>query len=191
MGRGPGGGARSAMRPPRTVMQFRRVGVRFARRAAGIAAVALAVSLCVPNALPSFLSAIDLSRLSSFKYEAGRYLGVAADAEEVNAPSVVGSLVPVDTRRRDVDEETYFLLDKRLRASHPDEVGTVALLSWKVDREGGWGGASTGVAEVRLLDLGARMIVGRTTIVGEDGELPRAEVARYLNALPRSRAASR
>lgn len=166
-------------------MQFRRIGVRIAKGAAGIAAVALAVSLCVPNAFPSFRSAISLSGLSSFKHEATRFLAAAHAAEEIDAPAVTGRLVPFDTRRRDVDDEIYFLLDARIRAGHPDDVGTVALVSWSVDRDGGPGGTAVGIGEVRLLDLAAGTIVDRTTIAGEDAAFPRAEVARYLNGLPR------
>ncbi len=176
---------------PQTVMQFRRFGVRFAKGAAGIAAVALAVSVCVPDAFPSFRAAISLSGISSFKHEATRFLAAAREADEIDAPALRGRLVPFDMRRRDVDDETYFLLDARIRAGHPDDVGTVALLAWSVDHDGGPGGTAVGLGDVRLLDLAAGTIVGRTTIVGEDASYPRAEVARYLNGLPRRTAAPR
>lgn len=169
-------------------MELRKWSLAFAKVAAGIAVILLGITLCVPNAASSFSSALSLSRVSSFKYEVTSYLSVAVEAEDPDATApteVVGKVVPIDTARRNVDEELYYLLDKKLRASHSDEVGTVALLTWSVDAQGGPGGTPLGIAEVRLLDLAARALLGRQTIVGDDASPPRKEVAAFLNGLTR------
>lgn len=141
-----------------------------------------------------------------FSTEMDAYLDLRNAPQAAETPYVRGKLVTVDVDKRAVDYWTQPTLSDALRADHPAEAGTAALIAWDwvsvgayVDeatgRETGTGYRST--ADVTLVDLTTRQVIERRRFEGEEpaggqtregdyrGERPMFKVVRYLEALPR------
>ena len=112
----------------------------------------------------------------------------------------------VDVERGTVDAWTYPTLAPTLRAERPEEVGTVALITWGFKRAGIYvdretnretGEAFIGTADLTLIDLVDRAVIGRAFFEGEApaggltregddrSERPVFKLIPYLEQLPR------
>lgn len=137
-----------------------------------------------------------------FKDHIEAYLAMAKEQPEQGA-YVKGQIVVVDVREKTVDEGVFFALPAALRASGPDEVGTVVLLKWGVAFVGHFenragvdqGSASVSKCEVTVIDKSIPAILERRTFQSkavvrgiDGGAKPIAEIVEYLAQLPRESA---
>lgn len=133
-------------------------------------------------------------------------LGLANLPSVGTPPYIRGKLVTVDVEKRTVDSWTYPKLSESLRAASPDEVGTAALITWGARRVGTYvdretnretGEAFVSTAELALVDVVERRVVGRAAFEGDQpaggltreggyrSERPMFKIVAYLEQLPR------
>ena len=133
------------------------------------------------------------SRLAPFKPHLNEYL--AFSMVQQGEPYVRGKVITIDTRRKAVDH-LYFDLPQELRATQPEEVGTVVWVNCTstttvVRRVGGSTNNTMEYrCEVSVIDKAASAVVGKQTFEktsGEQGyeEVLYGDIASYLAGLPR------
>jgi hypothetical protein len=134
------------------------------------------------------------------------------DATGEGAPDVKGKLLPLDVRERAVASGIYTYLRHDVRATTPEEVGTIVWLEWGEESGARYAvegrpdqtfTSSIQTCVVTVVDRAARKIVGREKLTSDQdervqvskaqaetrGELlserPVAKVMAYLETLPR------
>jgi hypothetical protein len=141
--------------------------------------------------------------------EAGRFQGrikeylVVPKEELQHGEYLRGRVVVISTGEKEVDEDVFFDLPEGLRATAPDEVGTVVLTKWGTKMVGmytGPNGTSGGVADaqtcqVTVIDRSIPAVVAHRWFQGADpplyyngtrtGPKPVKEVVDFLTGLPR------
>ena len=133
------------------------------------------------------------SVLAPFKPYLSEYLSFSATQQ--GEPYIRGKVITVDTRRKAVDH-LYFDLPQELRATQPEEVGTVVWVECTsvttvVRRTGGSTNNTVDYrCEVTVIDKAASAIVGQKRFEDTSGEQGYEEVlygpiASYLAGLPR------
>jgi len=133
------------------------------------------------------------SVLAPFKPYLSEYLSFSATQQ--GEPYIRGKVITVDTRRKAVDH-LYFDLPQELRATQPEEVGTVVWVECTsvttvVRRVGGSTNNTVDYrCEVSVIDKAASAIVGQKRFEDTSGEQGYEEVlygpiASYLAGLPR------
>jgi hypothetical protein len=138
------------------------------------------------------------SELDPFKSHLAEYLS-AAEVQQGEA-YIHGKIIPVNVRNQTVDYSFYYELPEELRASSPEEVGTVVWLDCTGSLVGtytGGGGAYRWTCETQVVDLSIFRIVGEESFTGSDppktklgsgdehGSFPSDQIIAYLVALPR------
>ena len=148
-------------------------------------------------------AAIRSSQAAPFKPHVAEYLAVP-DGPAAPAP-LRGKMVVVDKKTQDIDWDVFFGLPDALRASRPEEVGTIVWLEY--GREQGQGVYIDGkdrrpsfcqTCEVTVIDRAGRAVIGAALVHGGPpperiqegdkegvGPRPTAEVIDYLKGLPR------
>jgi hypothetical protein len=133
------------------------------------------------------------SVLGPFKPYLSEYLSFSATQQ--GEPYIRGKVITVDTRRQAVDH-LYFDLPQELRATQPEEVGTVVWVhctsvTTVVRRVGGSTNNTVDYrCEVSVIDKAAAVIVGQRRFEDTSGEQGYEQVlyspiADYLAGLPR------
>jgi len=133
------------------------------------------------------------SRLAPFKPYLSEYLSFTSAQQ--GEPYVRGKVITVDTRRKAVDH-LYFDLPQELRATRPDEVGTVVWVECTsvttvVRRTGGSTNNTVDYrCEVTVIDKAASAIVGQQTFEKTSGEqgyqqVLYGDIAGYIARLAR------
>ncbi len=140
------------------------------------------------------------SKAAPFKPHMAEYLAPPAGGEKP-APAA-GKMVVVDKNTQDIDADVFFGLPNDLRASRPEEVGTVVWLEYgRILGKGVYGEkripSFIQTCKVTVLDQGDRQVIASTLLHGgpppetvEDtaaegvGSRPTAEVIDYLKRLP-------
>jgi hypothetical protein len=123
-----------------------------------------------------------------------------------DAPAVRGKLLTIDVDRREVDHLTFPRLSEPLRATRPQEVGTLALIQYgrqhigyyqNVETREKTGEAYRSFARVSLVDWATKTRTAEKVFLGEDpaaqlthdgdcaGTQPMFQIVEYLEALPR------
>src|SRR5262245_1828947 len=113
---------------------------------------------------------------------------------------VIGKVIPVDMKGSKSIDWIYFDMPNDLRAKKPDEVGTVAQLSWsedKIDEYTDGAGAYVHVCKVDVIDLGKKSVVVSQTFRGGEppmekshsgsayGSKPTQDIVNWLKNMPR------
>ena len=113
---------------------------------------------------------------------------------------VIGKVLPVDKTGNMVDRSVFFALPGGLKASRPQDVGTIVWLEWGTTQVGtytGGGNAYVRTCEVTVIDKSRQAIVGTADFTGSDpvsgktgsgdeyGDAPVQKVVDYLVKLPR------
>ncbi len=151
---------------------------------------------------------------AKFKKHIAEYLAVSEEQPGLGA-YIRGRVVVIHVsnnkdgpgQREEVDDEVFPLLPADLRASRPEDVGTVVVLKWSADVFGVYpAGDRTATAlvhtcEARIIDLSLSAIVARQSFRGGDppasiaggreayGSKPTQQIADWLLSLPREPAA--
>jgi hypothetical protein len=163
----------------------------------GIMVLAIGAAFCLLYAAYTRDQALEPLRPHLKTYLAGTQ--APRDKPPEGQPRIKGKLIPVDVHRRDIDD-LYHILDTEVRATQPEEVGTVALLFWMDKAVGEYEDGTTAYQQhCRLLlyypetktIVAEEEFVGSpppairpTNLVGK-GSSPDQEVAQYLEQLPR------
>lgn len=146
------------------------------------------------------------TRMAHFETVMGDYLALKTLPVTEGEPYIRGRLVTVDVDQGIVDTWTYPKLSETLRATSPDEVGTVGLILWDWRRIGAYvdqetqretGEAFISTARLVLVDLADRKVITHATFEGDApaggqtregdyrSERPMFKIVEYLESLPR------
>jgi hypothetical protein len=138
--------------------------------------------------------------LSPFQNHLAAYLAAPASTRPKGDGYVRGRVIAVDAVRRDFDRDVYFALDDDLRASDPEQVGTVVVTEWKTTAVGTYSNGDTGYqysCRVSVIDRSTNEIVAQSSFTGGDppsskkddgdayGDKPVEEIAVFVRNLPR------
>jgi hypothetical protein len=135
-----------------------------------------------------------------FESHLSEYLSFSAHQEKsTDSGHISGKVITVDKVNRKFDD-LYFSLPHNLRASTPDEVGTIVLIecteSIAGTYEDGKNGHSTNCA-VRIIDKSKKVVFPESEFYGEEppktksihgdwyGARPLKEIVKFITALPR------
>lgn len=130
----------------------------------------------------------EYTSISGFKNDDGMY--------------IKGKIIPIDKEPNysSISYSYYFRLPEELRATQPEEVGTIVLLERSDERVGTYtdgAGAYVTTIEVTIIDKSIPMIIGRKSFRGENplsakygyganyGLPPTIEIIDFLKGLPR------
>jgi hypothetical protein len=144
---------------------------------------------------------IRSSAAAPFKAHLAEYLAPTVGPGQ--AAPVGGKMVVVDKNTQDIDSDVFFGLPDALRASRPEEVGTVVWLEYGRERGMGVYGndhlpSFIQTCKVTVIDQASRSVIATTLLHGGAppetinegakegvGPRPTAEVIAYLKGLPR------
>jgi hypothetical protein len=143
-----------------------------------------------------------LSPLDAFRGHLDQYVSIPDLKDGPGGTSISKKILPIDKTYKTIELGVYNSLPVEMRATKPQEVGTVVWVVWGQDRYATWVNTSTGAAagtqyvrtcEVTVIDLSARRIIGRrsfrgapraTDRVGDSvGDIPLEQVTAYLKTL--------
>jgi hypothetical protein len=172
-----------------------------------IAIAAGAVLVIFGAAAKSFIGFAQQEKLrESFLPHVATYLDAEITDDLQEAPTIRGRLLTIDLDKREVDYWTFPKLSDELRASRPEEVGTLALIQYGKQQVGYYenvethektGEAYRSFARVWLVDWTTKRRIAEKVFVGSnpaaqlnrDGDYasmqPMFQVVEYLEALPR------
>ena len=138
-------------------------------------------------------------RFDLFEVHMSEYTSVAN--QQPGAWYVHGKVLPIEMRTNTVEIQTYYELPGNLRATTPEDVGTVLWLDCTTRAVGTYtsgGAARQWFCDVTLIDLSIPAIIGETSFAGsepprtttkssgETGSFPAKEIVDYLESLPRN-----
>jgi hypothetical protein len=109
-----------------------------------------------------------------------------------------GKIITVNKKENRIDD-IYFKLPEELRATKPEDVGTIVWLDWGEDRVGFYlgshGDATVNTCHVTIIDKSVPAIVGEINFRGSDppersygsssGSMPTEVIVNYLRNLPK------
>jgi hypothetical protein len=118
--------------------------------------------------------------------------------ENIQSPYIKGKVITIDTRSNSFDY-ILFLLNKDVRATKPEEVGTVVgtnCFEFEVGHYIGRGGAYRYNCDIYIVDKEKKFIIDKKTFLGseppfstsgtsEHGAKPISEMVDYIDNLPR------
>jgi hypothetical protein len=172
-----------------------------------IAVVIGLVLVIVGAAAKSFIGSAQEQKLGeSFLPHLVTYLEAEITDDLQNAPAIRGKLLTIDIDRKAVDYWTFPKLSEPLRASRPEEVGTLALIQYgrqhigyyqNVDTQERTGEAYRSFARVSLVDWATKTRTTKKVFLGSDpaaqltrdgdcaSTQPMFQIVEYLESLPR------
>lgn len=173
-----------------------------------IVAIVIGVVLVIVGATAkNFIGFTQREKLrESFLPHVATYLEAEITDDLRDAPVVRGRLLTVDIDRKEVDYLTFPRLSEPLRATRPEEVGTLALIQYgrqhigyyqNVETQEKTGEAYRSFARVSLVDWATKTRTAEKVFLGSDptdqltrdgdcaGTQPMFQIVEYLEALPR------
>ncbi len=163
--------------------------------------IAVVLALAVAGGYWGVAAAMRSSGAAPFRPHLAEYL--AAPEGPAHPGPVRGKMIVVDKKTRDIDDEVFFGLPSSLRASRPEEVGTVVQLDYgRVPGRGVYGKdhlpSFVQTCQVTVIDRASRAVLATALVRGGDppdhiqdgdkegvGPRPTAQVLDYLKGLPR------
>ena len=166
------------------------------------ALLALALLVAAVANKNRFNPRLDVQRMIMVRHfvgHMGSYAHIKYSDEYSGKGYLVGKAIVVNSSSEEVDN-LYFHLPGRIRASKPDEVGTVILVHCSTENTGeyeGGGAASRKNCDIEIFDKATRVIIGSesfsgatpSSIVapagsGNSAERPTEDMVKYLAGLP-------
>jgi hypothetical protein len=160
--------------------------------------VILAIGVCVGGFF-GFQAIVRANAVAPFNKDLASYLVLNNAGRSAGAAKVKGKMITVDINSKAIDH-LYFDLPEELRASKPEEVATVVLLSWgknKVGTYDGGSGAYQQTCQVKVVDKATNTEIASNFFLGDEppqqkmsnasgtGAKPSKALLYFLKTLPR------